>query len=304
MSLFANLPPWAVVALAWLTSSTVLAITSAFLGGVTTIMARLVLQKMRPQEVMVISFVVMMSVLLILSPHFYVYKPSLESALVIVALCLIDTVANLLLFKAHANAEPGVSSPLLALTPFFTFLFGWVLMGDRPDIPSAALSFAIVMVLILLSIDLSRWRQISGTVILPALLSGVLFGLSAIPAKHLLSTMDAINAPTLYMFRSAYIALFSLIFLDLKLSGVTQKEFRLILVRSLLVIAQWLCFYLALQKGEAGITVTLANLTPVFVFILAPFFLKERTIFKTLLARDRFRWSSPKKIAESSANDF
>jgi drug/metabolite transporter (DMT)-like permease len=113
--------------------------------------------------------------------------------------------------------------------------------------------------------------------------AAVLFGISAIPAKELLTNQAAINSPTLYMYRAALIALFSLIFFRFEINSLSLKQYKLIFARGLFVISQWLLLYYALSKGSAGVTVTLGNITPIFVFILAALFLREKVTIKKAL---------------------
>jgi len=50
------------------------------------------------------------------------------------------------------------------------------------------------------------------------------------------------------------------------------------------VISQWGLLYWALSRGQAGVTITLANITPIFVFILGGLFLHEKITGKKVLA--------------------
>lgn len=50
------------------------------------------------------------------------------------------------------------------------------------------------------------------------------------------------------------------------------------------MITKWILFYYALEKGNAGVSTTLANITPIFVFFLSLIFLQEKFTIKKLLA--------------------
>ena len=62
-----------------------------------------------------------------------------------------------------------------------------------------------------------------------------------------------------------------------------MKQYGVIFIRGLFVIAQWVLLYVALSKGNAGVSVTLGNITPIFVFILSAIFLGEKPTLKKLL---------------------
>jgi drug/metabolite transporter (DMT)-like permease len=115
-------------------------------------------------------------------------------------------------------------------------------------------------------------------------MSSLLLGISAVPSKYLLTTLQATNAPTLYMFRAALIGIFALFLFRQPVIEYDLKTFRIIFIRSLFVIGQWILLYYALTLGSAGVAVTLGNITPVFVLALGSIFLKERLDWKKGLA--------------------
>ena len=156
--------------------------------------------------------------------------------------------------------------------------------GDTVTLTTYILSFLILVGIIAFSADFKNFARFRAQTLQPAILSSLLFGISAIPSKYLLSTLDAINAPTLYMFRAGLIGLFAMLFLNFPLQNISIRQYRIIFFRGLFVIAQWVLLYFALSRGNAGVTVTLANITPIFVFILSAFFLKEKPTIKKVAA--------------------
>lgn len=263
-----------------LPSFTVLALISAFLGAVATLLARTLLKDLRSKEIIGINFLTMAAILLLLSPWFYHFSISPTSFFILVLIALLDTLANYFYFKTFEQTEASTASPLLSLAPGFTFLFGWFLLSDAVSLRTYLTAALIVICIIIFSTERQQWKTFNSKTLFPALASSLLFGLSAIPSKFLLSTLQATNAPTLYMFRASFIALFALLFFHFTIRSVSIRQYRLLFSRSLIVIAQWLLFYTALSGGAAGVTVTLANLTPIFVFFLGVVFLKERPTLK------------------------
>ncbi len=55
-------------------------------------------------------------------------------------------------------------------------------------------------------------------------------------------------------------------------------------MRYLYVISQWLVLYYALSGGIAGVAVTLANITPIFVFALSILLLHEHPTLRKSVA--------------------
>ncbi|MFA6514138.1 MAG: EamA family transporter [Patescibacteria group bacterium] len=263
---------------------TTISIISAFFAAIANIMARTILKDLKAKDILAINFFTMGAVLLILSPFFYKFTPSPLNLGLLVLIALIDTVANYFYFQTFEKTSASIASPLLSLAPGFTFLFGWLLLSEPVNLRTILLCLIILILVILFSVSLSDFRQFKKNTLWPALLSSLLFGLSAIPSKFLLDSAQAVNAPTLYMFRACFIALFSVLFFKFTIQNISIKQYRTIFFRGLFVIAQWILLYWALSKGSAGVTLTLGNITPIFVFILSIIFLKEKPTLKKLLA--------------------
>lgn len=259
---------------------TLIAVGSALFAAIANILARVLLKGLKAKNIVGINFLTMAATLVVLSPLFYYFEPSTKSVFLLILVASIDTLANYFYFKTFEKTEASVATPILSLSPVITFLLGWILLSDIVSAATLVLSMAIVGLIIWFSIDRKSFNEFRPETLVPALSAAVLFGVSAIPAKELLTNEAAINSPTLYMYRAALIALFSLIFLRFQVHGISLKQYRLIFVRGLFVIAQWLLLYYALTKGSAGVTVTLGNITPIFVFILAAIFLSEKVTIK------------------------
>ncbi|MBI2888661.1 MAG: DMT family transporter [Candidatus Liptonbacteria bacterium] len=263
---------------------TLVAVASALLGSVASILARTLLKDLKSKDILGINFLTMGATLLIISPLFYSFEPSLTSFLLIVLIALIDTLANYFFFKTYEQTEVSVATPILSLAPVFTFAFGWLFLADTVQLSTYVLAFLILAGVVAFSADFKNFSRFRAHTLQPAILSSLLFGISAIPSKYLLSTLHAINAPTLYMFRAGLIALFALLFFNFALRSIEPRQYRLIFFRGLFVISQWVLLYFALSRGNAGVTVTLANITPIFVFVLSAIFLAEKPTMKKVIA--------------------
>ncbi len=263
---------------------TTISIISAFFAAIANLLARTILKDLKTRDILAINFFTMGAVLLLLSPFFYQFKPTAINIALLLIIALVDTAANYFYFQTFENTDASVASPLLSLAPGFTFLFSWLLLSDLASPRSIILCLIILVLIILFSVDLDNFRQFKKVTLWPALLSSILFGLSAIPSKYLLDAAQATNAPTLYMFRAMLIALFSVLFFKFTINKISVRQYRMIFFRGLFVITQWVLLYWALSRGSAGVTLTLGNITPIFVFILSIIFLKEKPTLKKLLA--------------------
>lgn len=264
---------------------TVVALLSALLGAVAMVLARTLSKGLRAQDILGTSFLTMAVVLLLTTPIFYHFQPTAGSIVLILGVALIDTAANYFYFKTFEKTEASVASPILSLAPFFTFLFSWLFLSDAVDAGTFLLSATIIiLIIIIISADFKDFKNFKLVTLIPALFSSVLFGLSAVPSKYLLTNFQTINAPTLYMFRAGLITLLAMPLFKFKPSNISLKQYRVIFVRSLFVIAQWVLLYVALARGSAGVAVTLANITPIFVFIIGVVFLREKLTTKKAAA--------------------
>lgn len=262
---------------------TLVAIISSVFGAVANILARTLLKDLKSRDILGINFLTMGITLSLLSPWFYFFHATKVTISLVVLIALIDALANYFFFKTFEQTEASVATPILSLAPAFTFLFSFLFLKDSVPLPTLLLSLGIIISIIIFSIDFENFDQFKISTLKPALISSVLFGISAIPSKFLLSNLHAINSLTLYMFRAGLIALFSLLFLKFPLQNITVKQFRTIFFRGLVVITQWGLLYWALSQGHAGVTITLANITPIFVFFFGALFLKERISIKKVI---------------------
>jgi len=262
---------------------TTIAIASAFFGAIATILARTLLKDLKTQDILGINFLTMGATLVLVSPLFYHFKATVLSTSLVILIAFIDTAANYFFFKTFEKTEASVATPILSLAPGFTFFFSWIFLSETINIGSLLLSLAIIIAVVIFSVDFKNFAHSRKTTLIPALASSFLFGISAIPAKYLLNTLGAINAPTLYMFRAGFIALFALLLFRFTIQHITLRQYRIIFVRGLFVIVQWVLLYYALTKGNTGVAITLGNITPIFVFLLSILFLRESVTIKKII---------------------
>ena len=102
-------------------SHTAIAILSAFFAAIGTILARPLLKQIKSKEILGINFLTMTTVLLLLSPLFYFFKVTYLSVGLLMLVSLIDTVANYFYFKTFEQTDASAASPILSISPAFTF---------------------------------------------------------------------------------------------------------------------------------------------------------------------------------------
>jgi uncharacterized membrane protein len=261
---------------------TFIAILSAVFAAVANILARVLLKNLKSKDMLGINFLIMAATLLVISPFFYKFIFSQTNIILVLLVSIIDAMGNYFYFKTFEKTEASIATPMLSLAPGFTFLFGWIILGDVASIQTYVLAALLIVLLIIFSYDFKDYKTFKSQTLIPALTSSLLFGVSAIPSKILLNS-GAINAPTLYMFRAFFIGVFAIIFFKNSFRRITQQQYGFIFIRGLFVITQWILLYWALGRGNAGVTITLGNITSIFVFILSALFLHEKPTLKKAL---------------------
>jgi len=270
--------------------NTILALGSAFFSAVSNILARTILKDIKTKNILGLNFLMMTGVLALFSPWFFKINISFKYAgtfsvtiLLVLLISIIDLISNYFYFRSFEESEASVVTPILSLSPGFIFVFSWFFLDDIVNYVQILFACLIIVVIIFISTDLKNIKSIKKLNIYPSLMASLLFALSAIPTKYLLSN-EFINAPTLYEIRGAVIGLFAIMFFGSGIEEMKSYHFRYLFIRSLFVIIQWLLLYAALIKGSAGISYTLANTTPIFVIILGVFFLKEKLSLRKIIA--------------------
>lgn len=117
-----------------------------------------------------------------------------------------------------------------------------------------------------------------------ALLSAIFAALTSILAKI---GIDGVNSNLATAIRTVIVVIMSwgMVFLTHAQSGITEiskKSWLFLILSGLATGASWLCYYRALQMGEASKVVPIDKLSVVFTLILAFVFLHEEFTIKSL----------------------
>lgn len=118
-----------------------------------------------------------------------------------------------------------------------------------------------------------------------ALLSAVFAALTSILAKV---GIDGVNSNLATAIRTVVVVIMAwgMVFLTNTQSGITdisRKSWVFLILSGLATGASWLCYYRALQIGEASKVVPIDKLSVVITLVLAFFFLHEKFTAKSLI---------------------
>lgn len=261
----------------------ILCIVAAFMWAVANILAKYLLKWLNTKDVFSINFLLMAVLLMFLSPVFYSFTYSWVVVALVISIGIIDSFANFFYFESLKNNDTSIITPVLSISPVFTFILSWFFIFEHISLASYFLCLLIVLLIVIFSTNSGSIEKMSFKKVQGAIVSSLLFGISAIPAKYLLTTLWAINAPTLYMFRAGIIGLFSLLIFNFGIPKLSLKEYRFIGLRWIVVIIQWTLFYYCISKIPVGVWATIFSTTPIFVFLLSAVFLGEKFTVKKLI---------------------
>lgn len=118
-----------------------------------------------------------------------------------------------------------------------------------------------------------------------AMLSAVFAALTSILAKV---GIDGVNSNLATAIRTVVVVIMSwgMVFLTNAQGGITEisrKSWLFLILSGLATGASWLCYYKALQLGDASKVVPIDKLSVVITLVLAFIFLHEQFTFKSLI---------------------
>lgn len=262
----------------------VVPLISAAFGGISNILAKKILKNVNLKDFVSINFFLLFLFITPFAfPSFYlVVNP--YSLFLLFFVSLIDSFSNFFLFFAIRENEVSYVASLSSLSPIFSFIFVMLLIpSEFTSIKLAVVCITVTLSVLILNLekDLPLSSMLKKENIF-ALFSAILFGLSSVFSKILLSNF--VNVLTFYWVRSIVIALFFLFIFKPKLHSIMNKNLIQIVFRDIFVVLQWLLFYFSIQFSNLILAVTLSNTTPLFTLITARLFLNEKLTLKKLLA--------------------
>ena len=228
---------------------------------------------------------VMLAVVLAAVPDLYQLRLSAAGVGLLALVVAIDSAGNYFLFKTYRQSHPTVATPLLSLAPAFAFPISWLAPLPHEDGGlTIVLGYGATLLVVLVAMDWKNLRHFQQVTFFPAILSSLCFGLSAVPTRYLLREWHEINAPTLYMVRAFLIAAVGVaLWRGRALPRLPLTQLRMISLRGVFVILQYLLLYKALTLNSVGVALTLANVTPALVLLGGVLFLGETWSWKRVV---------------------
>lgn len=266
------------------------AIASAFFAGITAILAKIGVKKTDSTVATAIRTVV-----ILLFSWLLVFLTGAQASLTLVdgktllflILSGLSTGASwLFYFKALVNGDVNKVAPIDKSSTILTILLAFLLLGEPITLGKGA--GIIVMGLgtwLMLERRGGEKREKGKRWLLYAVLSAVFASLTAILGKVGITHIDS-NLGTAIRTIVVLIMAWAMVFVTRKqgeIRRIDRKSWLFICLSGVTTGLSWLCYYRALQDGQASIVVPIDKLSIVVTVALSWLFLKERLTKKSFL---------------------
>jgi len=198
------------------------------------------LKHIKSHEIVGINFLIIMASLIFLSPFFFEYKFSDKIIIPLFWVIIFDMSANYFFFSMFKKINSANKSAIISMISTFSFVIGWLFWIK---IISYYVTFLIFIIFFVISFLILKNHFFKIFKLL--FWANFFYFCSSLPSGIILFDLKLMNAPTLYMVRAGAIGIFATLF-SANLQKLTQKEYKMIFLRGLLVIGQWVSMYLAL----------------------------------------------------------
>jgi drug/metabolite transporter (DMT)-like permease len=258
--------------------------------GVGTVLERSILKnkKISVKFYQTISFFVIILVMLPFLYFFWKITPEalqLNNILLFAGIIASAITANLLIFYSEKWEKITNTEPARILEPMFTILLALLLSFFTIGIYDR--NFHVIIPALIASIALifphiKKHHLSFNKYFIAAILGSFFFALELVLSKPLLSFYSSVS---FYFIRCAIIFLISLIAFRPSLKPLKDKK---ITLKILIVGAIWVAYRIAIYIGYMQYGVTLTTLIlmtgPIFIYILANRFLKEKLNWKNIVS--------------------
>ena len=266
------------------------AFLSAFFAGMTSILAKCGIKKTDSNVATFIRTLVVLPLsllmALIVNPNFSLGAVSSKTLVFLVLSGLSTGVSWLCYFRALSKGDINKVVPIDKSSTVLTIILAVVFLGERVTVYKTlgVVFIAIGTLLMIEKKDTEKKSEGEGWLIY-ALLSAFFASLTTILGKIGIEGVES-NLGT--AIRTAVVIVMSFIMVAFtgktgEIKKIDKKELGFILLSGLSTGASWLCYYKALQDGEAGIVVPIDKLSILVTIAFSYIVFKERLSKKAML---------------------
>lgn len=267
------------------------AVASAFFAGITAILAKIGVKNTDSTVATAIRTIVILlfSWLLVFltSAQASLIQVDGESLLFLILSGLSTGASWLFYFKALVNGDVNKVAPIDKSSTILTILLAFLFLGEpiTPGKAAGVLAMGLGTGLMLERRDVDEKRAKGKGWLLYAVLSAVFASLTAILGKIGITHIDS-NLGTAIRTIVVLFMAWGMVFITRKQGEIRHidcKSWLFICLSGVTTGLSWLCYYRALQDGQASIVVPIDKLSIVVTVAFSCIFLKERLTKKSLL---------------------
>jgi drug/metabolite transporter (DMT)-like permease len=265
-------------------------IIGAFLEGVGMTIEKKVL-KLREINYKNYTVYVFLALVLVMLPLIYffwkidpkAYHPI--NLLIFLSVILFSILANLLIFYSLKRETLTEIEPIRLMQPLFTivlaFAFSFIFDGIYSNEKNfAVLGLALIASTTLIASHVKKHHLVYDKYIIAALLGSFLFAVELVISKLILSYYSSL---TFYFLRCLFVFLITLIIFKPKMNLKPKTSLLLLITGAIWVIYRLILYWGYLELGIVFTTI-LFILGPIFIYIFARIFLKEKITWKQIVS--------------------
>lgn len=265
-------------------------IIGAILEGAGNIIDKkiLITHNVNYKNCIVYGFLALVLVMFPLIFFFWEIKPEAYSAknlLIFMSVVLFSILANILVFFSLKRKKVTELEPIRLMQPLFTvllaFIFSFFFAAYYTERKYSILVLALIASIALIASHVKKHHLVLNKYIIAAILGSFFFAVELVISKAILSYYSSL---TFYFLRCLLIFLVTAFIFRPEISSIKNKTKLLMLLSAIVWVSyRWILYYGYLSLGIVFTTI-LFILGPIFIFIFARIFLKEKIYLRHIIA--------------------
>lgn len=271
----------------------ILAFASALFAGITAILAKVGVKKTDSMLATAIRTIIILIfswlMVLVAGSWTSIYAIDTKSLIFLILSGLATGASWLCYFKALQLGNVNKVTPIDKFSTVLTMIFAFIILGESINLAKFAGMTAIgIGTYMMIDIKKTQQQKTTGTGyawFIYAVLSAVFASLTAILAKIGITGVES-NLGTAIRTVVVLIMAWLMVFITRKQGDIKKidlKSWIFLCLSGITTGLSWLCYFKALQDGEASIVVPIDKLSIVITVAFSYFILKEKLTLKTFL---------------------
>ncbi|MEK6936327.1 MAG: DMT family transporter [Nanoarchaeota archaeon] len=235
----------------------------------------------------VYGFLALVLLMLPLIFFFWNIKPEayqLKNLLILAGVIIFSILANILIFYSLKRETLTELEPIRLMQPLFTiliaFIFSFFFIDYANEKNYSILILGLIASFALIGAHIKKHHFIFDKYIIAALLGSLFFAIEMVISKFILSFYSSI---TFYFLRCLFVFLITLAIFQPKTKISNSTKILTLIASGIWIFYRVVLYYGYLTYGVVFTTI-LFILTPVFIFLFARIFLKEKISLRNIIA--------------------